>query len=61
MSRKILFLSAAALICASSQIALADESGTVTGAVGGTVAAPLLGVRSQRSWAASEAQLLGTP
>jgi Glycine zipper len=37
MSKGVLALSAALLIGASTQIALADESGTVTGAVGGAV------------------------
>jgi hypothetical protein len=38
MSRTILALSTAALLCASSQIAFADESGAITGGVGGAVA-----------------------
>jgi hypothetical protein len=50
MSRTILALSAAVLICVSSQFAYADESGAVTGAVGGAVAGALLAVRSVRSW-----------
>jgi hypothetical protein len=37
MSRTILALSTAALLCASSQIAFADESGAITGGVGGAV------------------------
>ena len=43
MSRTILALSAAVLICASSQIAFADENGLVTGAVGGAVAGAVVG------------------
>ncbi len=43
MFRLILILSGAALIFASSQIAFADESGTVTGAVGGAVAGAVVG------------------
>jgi hypothetical protein len=35
MSRTILALSTVALLCASSQIAFADESGAITGGVGG--------------------------
>jgi hypothetical protein len=35
MSRTILALSTVALLCASSQIAFADESGAVVGGVGG--------------------------
>src|ERR1700733_14619531 len=38
MSRTILALSTVALLCASSQIAFADESGAITGGVGGAVA-----------------------
>ena len=37
------FLSAAVLLCASSQIALADQNGLVTGAVGGAVAGAVVG------------------
>ena len=38
MSRMILVLSAALVLCASSGVALADQNGLVTGAVGGAVA-----------------------
>ena len=43
MSRTILALSTAALLCASSQIAFADESGAITGGVGGAVAGAVVG------------------
>jgi hypothetical protein len=43
MSRTILALSTAALLCASSQIAFADESGAITGGVGGAVAGAVIG------------------
>ena len=43
MSRMSLVLSAALLFCASSQIALADQNGLVTGAVGGAVAGAVVG------------------
>src|ERR1700682_1540140 len=43
MSRRLLVLSAAAFICGSSQIALADEAGTFTGAVGGAAAGAMVG------------------
>jgi hypothetical protein len=43
MSRTFLALSAAVLICASSQFALADENGAITGGVGGAVAGAVVG------------------
>jgi uncharacterized membrane protein len=43
MSRTILALSTAALLCASSQIAFAEESGAITGGVGGAVAGAVVG------------------
>lgn len=43
MSGTILALSTVALLCASSQIAFADESGTITGGVGGAVAGAVVG------------------
>jgi uncharacterized membrane protein len=43
MSGTILALSAAVLICASSQIAFADQNGLATGAVGGAVAGAVVG------------------
>ena len=43
MSRTILALSTVALLCASSQIAFADESGAITGGVGGAVAGAVVG------------------
>ncbi len=43
MSRMRLFLSAAVLLCASSQFAFADQNGLVTGAVGGAVAGAVVG------------------
>ena len=43
MSRTILALSAAALICASSQFAFADENGAITGGVEGAVAGAVVG------------------
>jgi hypothetical protein len=43
MSRTILTLSTLALLCASSQIAFADESGAITGGVGGAVAGAVVG------------------
>jgi hypothetical protein len=43
MSRTILALSAAAFLCASSQIALADESGAITGGVAGAVGGAVVG------------------
>ena len=43
MSRTILALSAVALLCASSQIAFADESGAITGGVRGAVAGAVVG------------------
>jgi len=43
MSRLILFLSGAALLFASSQIAFADENGLATGAVGDAVAGAVVG------------------
>ena len=43
MSRLILALSTVALLCASSQIAFADESGAITGGVGGAVAGAVVG------------------
>ena len=56
MSRTILALSAVALLCASSQIAFADESGAITGGVGVPLPGLLLAVRSARSWVALEVQ-----
>ena len=56
MSRTILALSTVALLCASSQIALADESGAITGGVGAASPGLLLAVRSARSWVASGAR-----
>jgi hypothetical protein len=50
MSGTILALSAAVLICASSQFAFADESGAVTGGVGASSPELLLAIRSVRSW-----------
>jgi hypothetical protein len=50
MSRTILALSTAALLCASSQIAFADESGAITGGLGVRLRGPLSAVRSARSW-----------
>jgi hypothetical protein len=50
MSRTILALSTVALLCASSQIAFADESGAITGGVGAQSPVLLLAVRSARSW-----------
>ena len=49
MSRTILALSTVALLCASSQIAFADESGAITGGVGAPAPVLLLAVRSARS------------
>ena len=44
MSRRpILALSTVALLCASSQIAFADENGAITGGVGGAVAGAVVG------------------
>jgi hypothetical protein len=43
MSKTILALSTAVLICASSQFASADESGAITGGVGGAVAGAVVG------------------
>ena len=43
MSRTILALSTVALLCASSQIAFADDSGAITGGVGGAVAGAVVG------------------
>jgi uncharacterized membrane protein len=43
MSKTIVALSAAVLICASSQFASADESGAITGGVGGAVAGAVVG------------------
>jgi hypothetical protein len=43
MPRMLIVLSAAALICGSSQIAFADENGMVTGGVGGAVAGAVVG------------------
>jgi hypothetical protein len=43
MSKTIVALSAAVLICASSQFASADESGAITGGVGGAAAGAVVG------------------
>jgi uncharacterized membrane protein len=43
VSKTIVALSAAVLICASSQFASADESGAITGGVGGAVAGAVVG------------------
>jgi uncharacterized protein YcfJ len=43
MSKRVLVLSAAVLICASSQMAFADQQGTIVGGVGGAVAGAAVG------------------
>jgi hypothetical protein len=43
MSRMTIVLLAATFLCASSQIALADETGAITGGVGGAVAGAVVG------------------
>jgi hypothetical protein len=48
MSRMTIVLSAATFLCASSQIALADESGAITGGVGGAVAGAVVGGPDQQ-------------
>jgi hypothetical protein len=58
MSRTILALSTVALLCASSQIAFADESGAITGGVGAPSPVLLLAVRSALSWVGLGAQQL---
>jgi hypothetical protein len=57
MSRTILALSTVALLCASSQIAFADESGALEG-LGALSPVLLLAVRSARSWVGLGAQQL---
>ena len=50
MSRMTIVLSAATFLCASSQIALADESGAITGGVGGAVAGAVVGGPVGAAW-----------
>ena len=43
MSRELLVLSAAAMFCASSSLALANEQGAITGGVGGAAVGAVVG------------------